>query len=87
MLELLDGDALPLVGLEPALRQEHEPVRALPDLPHQIVLLQPLRLLAAAAAAAAVASVSHLSISITNSIEGSRVRGQKDKGRLLPSAF
>lgn len=83
MLELLDSDALPLVGLEPALRQEHEPVRALPDLPHQIVLLQPLRLLAAAAAA--VASVSHLSIS--NSLEGSRVRGQKDKGRLLPSAF
>lgn len=78
MLEFLDGDALALVGRELALRQEHETIRALSDLPHQIVLLQPRR------PAAAAASISHLSISLPLSLDRflSRSRDRSKEGKL-----
>ncbi|THU56796.1 hypothetical protein C4D60_Mb11t20970 [Musa balbisiana] len=55
LLELLDGNTT-LAEARP--RQEHQPVGPLPDLPHELVLLQPRRSIPSTSTAAAVAHLS-----------------------------
>lgn len=73
LLEFLDGDGLAAVAGGFGSGEEDEAIGALADLPDQIVLLKPLRLVAAAAVVVAVgirdtpgsAAISHGSLSLT----------------------
>ena len=54
LLEFLDGDGLSPIGLGLDPGQEHKAICALSDLPYQIVLLKPLRLVVATVVAGGI---------------------------------
>ncbi|PIN17435.1 hypothetical protein CDL12_09906 [Handroanthus impetiginosus] len=58
LLELLDGNGFR--GFRPYLCQENQPVCSFPNFPNYVILLQPLRLVAAATTRIARPSIPHL---------------------------